>query len=117
MKNYRIFWLLCLSLTLMACDKKEKEFILTVASEKGSCFVVGEFSCYIVKYDKSDTWTTITESIPGFDYEPGYEYVIEVKERHIKNEPEDYLGEYILMNVISKTKKQSENLPPKPDWE
>lgn len=113
MKNYRIFWLLCLSLTLMACDKKEKEFILTVASER---YVLGETPCYIVKFDKSDKWTIIGEAISGLDYEPGNEYVVSVKKEYIKNPPQDYLGAYIVQNILSKTKKQSENLPPKPDW-
>lgn len=116
MKKFRILWLVCSLFVLCACEDKEKILLLTVASEKGSCFVVGEFPCYIVKFNKNDNWTTITESIKGFDYEPGYEYVIKVREKHIKNPPEDYLGEYFLIDVISKEKKDSENLPPKPDW-
>lgn len=82
-----------------------------VASEKGECYVVGEFSCYIVKIGNTGNWTTISESIRGFDYEPGYEYVLRVAKVNRKNPPQDYLGEYILRQVVSKVRKNSEGLP------
>ena len=55
--------------------------------------------------------------ITGFDYEPGHEYVVKVKEKIVKNPPVDYQGEYTVLELISKEKKNSENLPPKPDWQ
>ncbi|MBC8616699.1 DUF4377 domain-containing protein [Parabacteroides faecis] len=52
------------------------------------------------------------DPIEGFEYEQGYEYVIEVKIEHIENPPADGSSlKYSLIRVISKTKKNSEGLP------
>lgn len=54
------------------------------------------------------------DSIEGFEYEQGYEYVIEVKIEHKENPPADGSNlKYSLIRVISKTKKNSEGLPSK----
>ena len=36
----------------------------------------------------------MTEYIKGFDYEPGYEYVIKVVKEELRNPPQDHLGSY-----------------------
>lgn len=98
------------------CKKNDGDIMMTVASRKGSCYVVEKFSCYIVRIGNNPDWMKITDSINGFEYEPGFEYVIKVQRRQINNPPEDYRGEYILKKIISKEKKDSENLPPNPEW-
>lgn len=114
MKKYRFLWLLCSLFVLCACGDKEKEYILTVASER---YMLSDgYPCFIVKFDKSEKWTIIGKMITGFDYEPGHEYVLKVKEKIVKNPPVDYQGAYTVLELISKEKKNSENLPPKPDW-
>lgn len=111
MKRLTLFAVL-LSVALSSCKEDiGNEITLTVASQKGTCNIVGEYSCYIVKYDGSSTWTTIPESIKGFDYQPGYEYVIRVSKKKVNNPPQDYTGEYILHEVISKVQKDSDGLP------
>lgn len=113
----KIFKLMCLFAVLLSgCNKDDKEMILVVASEKRSCITVDDYSCYVVKDKGSDVWRYMSSSIIGFDYEPGYEYTIKISVRNIKNPPQDGSSkEYTLRELISKEKKESENLPPKPD--
>lgn len=115
----KIFKLLSLfAVLLFGCDKDDQEMILVVASEKGTCHTIGDFSCYVVKDKGSDIWRYMPESISGFEYETGYEYTIKVSVHNIKNPPQDASSkEYTLIEIISKEKKDSENLPPKPDWQ
>ena len=55
--------------------------------------------------------------IEGFEYEEGYEYVIEVKTENIDNPPIDGSSiKYILTKIISKTKKNSTGLPEQRVW-
>ncbi|MDR2937212.1 MAG: DUF4377 domain-containing protein [Rikenellaceae bacterium] len=60
---------------------------------------------------KQTTWSRITESIEGFDYMPGYEYVILIEKENLKNPLQDYFGKYILKQIISKTQQESSDLP------
>ncbi len=115
----KLFLLLFACLLFFSCEKDNIGHVttLTVASEQGTGLVVGLFPCYIVKYEGSDKWTTMTEYIKGFDYEPGYEYVIKVVKEELRNPPQDHLGSYQLIKIISKVKKNSENLPPPAPWE
>jgi len=60
----------------------------------------------------NNRWQIITETISGFSYEKGYEYILKVKSTKIKNPPMDISNiRYTLIEVISKVKKDSENLP------
>ena len=52
MKKCRVLWLLCILFALGGCKDKEKEYILTVASER---YVLPDgYPCFIVKFDKSE---------------------------------------------------------------
>lgn len=103
---------------LPACNKDEDStIILMAASEKGTCHIINNFPCYIVKYPGSYTWERIPNDIRGFDYEPGYEYTLRVIKKSMKNPPEDWIDYYQLVKVISKIQKKSENLPPPAPWE
>lgn len=109
-----------LSILIVGCNKSDKETkgtkIMTVTSEQRDCFLLDRFPSYLVKTDDVAGWHTMTESIVGFEYTPGYEYVLEVKEIVKQDPPQDWLGEYQLIKVISKVQKNSENLPPQTDW-
>lgn len=101
-----------------------KEYTLTVASTKLPGVII---SCgnnvygnvYAVKKEQSATWEALG-GIGKFEYEPGYEYQIRISETSYL----DYrMGdpawtEYELLEITSKTHKDSENLPPHfiPDW-
>lgn len=94
-----------------------KEYVLTVASEKipGVLWSDGVnylSEVYAVKQEQSDEWSACG-SIAGFEFEKGYEYQIKIGETSYL----DYsMGtpawtERKLLEVISKDKKDSENLP------
>ena len=111
--------LLFACLLFLSCDKDDKGKIttLTIASEKGVVELVGVRPCYFVKFKGSDVWSRTGSYIFGFDYQPGYEYVIKVVQEEVKNPPEDYVANYRLIKIISKVQKNSENLPPPVPWE
>jgi len=54
-----------------------------------------------VKETETNNWMALTE-IEGFDFEEGYEYVLNIK-KVIQAEP--YSVKYILLNIISRNKK------------
>lgn len=57
------------------------------------------------------------DPIEGFEYEQGYEYVIEVKIEHIENPPADGSSlKYSLIRVISKTKKTRKDYQSRNHW-
>ncbi len=101
-----------------------KEYTLTVASVKlpGVLTSSGKYvlsDVYAVKNEQSTDWEA-HGSIGKFEYEEGSEYQIRISETNYL----DYsMGdpawiEYELLEVISKKRKDSENLPPHfiPDW-
>lgn len=94
-----------------------KEYVLTVASKKIPGVLWSEgvnhlSEVYAVKKEQSDAWSACG-SIAGFEFEKGYEYRIKIGETGYL----DYrMGtpawtECELLEVISKDKKDSENLP------
>ena len=67
---------------------------------------------FIRKDNNETTWAVFKSDIEGVNYEPGYEYVIEVKKKHIEKPPADGSSiRYKLIKTISKESKESENLP------
>lgn len=101
-----------------------KEYTLTVASVKLPGVLTSSGSnvladVYAVKTEQSTDWEA-HGGIGKFEYEEGYEYQIRISETNYL----DYsMGdpawtEYELLKVISKERKDSENLPPHfiPDW-
>lgn len=94
-----------------------KEYELTVASKKvpGVLWSAGYnylSEVYAVKKEQSDEWS-VFGYIDGFEFENGYEYQIKISET---NYLDDSMGqpaweEYKLLEIISKNKKDSEDLP------
>lgn len=115
--------LACLTLLaavlLVCCDKDEpKTMRLTVASEQtliteptGNV----EIPTYLVIYPGETRWRHFGGSqIEGFDdqYQPGYEYVIEIEVIAVKNPPKDASSQkYRLIRIVSREQKRSEGLP------
>lgn len=101
-----------------------KEYTLTVASKKlpgvvTSCgnSVFGDV--YAVKKENSAEWEALY-GIDKFEYEEGYEYKIRISETSYLDYSmgEPAWTEYELLEVLSKERKDSENLPAHfvPDW-
>lgn len=128
--NMKDFWGILLMaifavVGLTACSDDEedrkvtdyKEFVLTVASKKvpGVLWSDGRnylSEVYAVKKEQSDEWSAFG-SIDGFEFETGYEYQIKISETSYLD---DAMGdpawtERDLLEVISKNKKDSEDLP------
>lgn len=78
----------------------------TIASKLVDCTGVAPMKCMQYKEEGSDEWLNMYGGIEGFNYEEGYEYVIEVKREKVENPPADASSiKYILVKEISKTKK------------
>lgn len=96
-------------------DENDKVIFYTVASEKVYRYgVFGEVPYYVVKEKNDNDWKVLRNDIQGFfDYERGYEYRVAVAKIHVKEPMQDASPiEYHLLYIISKTLKDSENLPP-----
>ncbi|HJD75041.1 MAG TPA: DUF4377 domain-containing protein [Bacteroides reticulotermitis] len=85
----------------------------TVASQNADCVGVGPQKCLLVKKGNATEWEYFYSNIEGFQYEPGYEFVLKVKEEKLENVPADASSiKYVLVKQISKEQKESDNLPP-----
>lgn len=94
-----------------SCSSQEGETLI-VASETRDCYGVGKHRCMLIKSAENDPWLFFNGNIKRFDYEPGYEYVLRVKAREVKEPPQDGSSvEYRLVKVVSREQKVSEGLP------
>lgn len=113
-----------LSVSFVSCttdDEHSKELTLIIASEKcanySSWEECGNYSSwssspYFAKSTETDRWDTFSY-IEGFDHEVGYEYRVKVwQEKWHNGEIADApMYRYKLLEVLSKVKKDSENIP------
>ena len=110
----------------IGCDNKDeegekvtnyKEYTLTIASKKipGVCRS-DRFNylsdVYAVKKENVQEWESLG-FIGGFEFEKGYEYKIKISETSYLDYSMENSAwtEYELLEIISKNKKDSENLP------
>lgn len=107
----KILLILTVAALCTACGKREKTEIITVASEKSEIDVNGHHECFLVKHEGYEGWELWCADIEGFNYEPGYEYVLKIKEK--QNAEGQSAISYVLVKEISKVNKVSENLPVK----
>lgn len=110
-------YLIILSTLLFTSCNKDDFMIETIiiASEKAIGTEPSGLSkrdYFLIKQKTSAKWEYLAQDIQGFEYEKGYEYTLRVKIQTIKKPKEDqYPESYILLEVLSKEKKHSENLP------
>jgi len=108
--------LFAIALSFGACNSPKNTEKLTIASEQGDCIGVAPMKCLLVKKEGQTDWEFFYSSIEGFNYEPGYEYVLEVKVENVENPAADQSSlKYTLVKEISKDQKTSENLPQIPE--
>lgn len=99
-----IFLILVLSLTAKSCDETKHIY---VADHLVDCAGVGPKKCMLIKEKMVDNWTIFYDKIEGFDYEEGYEYLLNVKIKTIKNPPVDGSNlKYTLVEVFEKKKTE-----------
>ncbi len=99
----KLLFLFCLLPFLQSCKEKKTVYI---AANLVDCQGVGTQKCMLVKENKNDKWEYFYDSINGFTYESGYEYMLEVEIASVNNPPADGSSlAYTLKKIISKTKK------------
>lgn len=97
---------------LGACTHSGVTEKIIIASEQGDCIGVAPMKCLLIKKEGQQDWEFLYNGIEGFDYEPGYEYIIEIKKETIKNPAADQSSvKYIFVKELSKIQKVSENMP------
>lgn len=115
MEMKRVGLLLITSIILLSSckDGNKNTEMMTVASEKRMAMGVAPMEVLVVKEGNDTDWSFFYSGIEGFDYEPGYEYVLEVKKEAVPEPvPADASSiKYTLVKEVSKTKKDSENMP------
>ena len=83
---------------------------MLVKENTASCVGVTPMDCLQIKYEDQSQWNNFYSNINGFDYEPGYRYVLMVKETTIPLDqvPADASSiNYELDTLISKVKVDS----------
>lgn len=82
----------------------------TIASQT---YQSGPLSAYFIKDEEGSDWKPVWSSIVGLEYEAGYEYCVVLRHFYYNDGPvadrtDDY---YKVIEIISKEKKDSEDLP------
>ena len=99
-------------LAFVACTSNKDTVKFTIASKTANCTGEGQQKCMLVKKGNATDWEYFYSPIEGFNYEEGYEYVLEVKESSVDNPPPGRSSiQYTLIKEVSKIKKTSENIP------
>jgi len=86
-------------------DKTPVSFTtIIVGPEQVECEGEGPQLCYLVKTEPDGDWQYFYSGIQGFEYEPGFEYVLVVAEIPVKNPPAGASSiQYLLVEEVSKT--------------
>lgn len=80
------------------------EKIWYVGPEMVSCTGVSQQMCLQVTENPAENYTLFYDTIEGFCYSPGFEYVIKVREEPVLNPPADASSKsWTLVEIISKT--------------
>ncbi|MCD8264589.1 MAG: DUF4377 domain-containing protein [Tannerellaceae bacterium] len=99
-------------LLLGSCITTQETETWIVASEMADCTGVMPQKCLLVKTPGETEWEYIYQGIEGFDYVPGYEYVLEVRTEEVENPPADgSTVKYVLVKEKSRQQRTSANLP------
>jgi len=93
-----------LTFLIMSCKDTQT---LYVANHLVDCEGLAPQQCLLIKENVNDEWTYFYDHIKGFDYEQGYNYMLEVVVSKIENPPADGSSlQYTLVKVLSKEKNQ-----------
>lgn len=107
----KVFLLLLFFLFSMSQAQKTETFM--ISDKTISCEGVTSRSCMLVKKDLYSDWEYFYDPIHGFDYQPGYQYKIEVEvtERTAEETPADASSHLYRLKKILKKKKAPEDFP------
>lgn len=74
-----------------------------IAPYQVACSGAGEQKCFLIKHKTGDQWKNFYSQIEGFNFEPGYSYIIKIKESEVSNPPADASSiNYQLEEIIEK---------------
>lgn len=111
MRRNILFLTFLLSAVLSGCSRAGIETMI-VASETRTCYGAGRQQCMLVRGADTEPWQYFYGNIEGFDYEPGYEYVLRVGKEKVENPPQDASSiRYRLVKLVSREKIASRDLP------
>lgn len=112
-KHLSVFVAFLASICIVSCiDNKDvdwsEEKIVEISPEVVPVNIFGDpgiVDGILVKVEGDNQWQAYPINfIEGFDFEPGYFYVLKVKITHLANPPQDWYNvEYKLIELISKT--------------
>jgi hypothetical protein len=108
MKKTSLMFMSLLLLTFSSC-MLEKEFVdktIIISSNTTTCNKGhNDTDCLLVKWNETQkNWSVFYDSIVGFNYEKGKEYVLEVKVQKVLSPPADASNiRYELIRVIKET--------------
>lgn len=89
----------------IALAGKAEVIKMIIKEDRASCTGMGPMTCMQVKYKNSTSWEFFYSQIAGFDYKPGYRYVLLVDRTKRTNVPADASAyEYKLKKVVKKVK-------------
>lgn len=117
---YLAVLLAALSLLAAACAPAQPESTpegvvektIYVGPELVDCVGVGPQQCMQVREDPDAPYTNFYDRIEGFEFEPGYEYVLLVRVEPVENPPADASSlRYILVEEVSRTPVESAEAP------
>lgn len=90
--------------TAVAEQNNEQIVTLYVGPEEVECTGVAPQTCLQVKLSPDEEYGLFYDTINGFEFEPGFEYVLQVQVEQIENPPADGSSlQYTLIQVVSKT--------------
>ncbi|WP_415327688.1 DUF4377 domain-containing protein [Chryseobacterium sp. MMS23-Vi53] len=89
-------------------DTPEIKQTMIIGPKRIKCMSINQTGdCYQVKFKKTDKkWENFSQKIEGFKYQPGFEYVIEVKLERDLEGLEGNTEKYIYVRTISKKKSK-----------
>ena len=76
---------------------------MTIKENQGDCVGVAPMKCLLVLNKKNGQWENFYDAIKGFDYKPGYRYIVLVERTKRKHVPADASAyEYKLKKIVKK---------------
>ncbi len=100
-----LFFLSTLLLTLIASGQSNQfEIQLVIASEQIQCGDKVMTPCFQAKKATDPYWTMTIEAIENFEFEPGYEYLLDLSVEHISNGELAPNVKYTVLTIVEKTR-------------